>query len=154
MRDWIRGSQRSFGISGSMSLVFTRKLAFVDTLYQFGQDMLSPRKEVTDLFTFCPPGPEERLKVTSHILLGMLSTSNLASQSRVSAWSSSLGALECGPLEIPLRIISNEDRVGKLSKCLSMLYCESKQASIWSPQRAESVDLGMNDGTTNSMLSR
>lgn len=44
----------------------------------------------TYLFTFCPPGPEDLLKETSHRLLGMASGLNVASQDLALSMSASL----------------------------------------------------------------
>lgn len=50
-------------------------------------------KFLSYLFTFCPPGPELRLKFTSQIDFGMVSASKLESHLRAAAMSCSLGAV-------------------------------------------------------------
>ena len=62
-----------------------RRVAFEETLRRFvspGRGLYWTEMETTDLFTFWPPGPDERLKVTSPMLWGMVSGSNLASHWR------------------------------------------------------------------------
>ena len=70
----------------------TFRVAFELTLAQSQQQQRLDQIAIY-LFTFCPPGPDDLLKLSSPMFLGIVSASSLSSHS-LAAWSSSSFAPE------------------------------------------------------------
>lgn len=97
--------RRTVGNMGRRDVRGTRKVALELTLGHSQHKSRVPEIEMVYLFTFCPPGPDDRLKETSHIFFGIVSGSKLASQRRAALSSSSSASL-CPARLVLVRTIS------------------------------------------------
>ena len=108
---------RILGRRGKRERVGMRRVAFEETL-----DIISAAEQrvkcstgVCYLFTFCPPGPEDLLKLTSQTaFLRMVSASRLASHFRAEASSASSASLPLSFAVAKHLVVLN---VVKLSSC-------------------------------------
>lgn len=78
------------------------------------------------LFTFCPPAPDDLLKVTSPKLRGIVLMSNLASHCLAAEWSNSVYSLAIiEPVDRLLESCANLESSQKGSNVTDRLYAQT-----------------------------